>query len=246
MPAELVWTLLGALVGAAGGLVGPQVLARLPDRSAQPEEDEDLAPEQVHALDPTYRELAAWPPLRAVLAPTGAVVGGLLGWARAGEPDLPAFLVLGVVGVLLGYVDIRVHRLPDLLTLPSLLVGAVLLGLTALTERYDAGDLLRAGAGALALFAFYLVLHLLNPRGMGRGDVKLAAPLGLHLAWLGWGQLVLGAFLGFLLGGLVGAALILLRRAGLKSMLPFGPSMLVGALVAVVWGEPLVDAYLGR
>jgi len=85
-----------------------------------------------------------------------------------------------------------------------------------------------------------------NPQGLGLGDVKLAAPLGLHLAWLGWGQLVLGAFLGFLLGGLVGVALILMRRAGLRSMLPFGPSMLVAALLTVVWGEPLVDAYLGR
>jgi leader peptidase (prepilin peptidase)/N-methyltransferase len=243
--ADPTWMLLGATVGALGGLVGPQVLARLPDRPTASLDDEDVAPER-SAVGPTYRELAVWPPVRAVLVPAGAFVGGLLGWARAGEPVLPAFLALGVAGVLLGYVDVRVHRLPDRLTGPSLGVGAVLLGLAAFAEPYGAGDLLRAGAGALALCAFYLVLHVLNPQGLGLGDVKLAAPLGLHLAWLGWGQLVLGAFLGFLLGGLVGVALILLRRAGLRSMLPFGPSMLVGALLAVVWGEPLVDAYLGR
>lgn len=245
MAADPTWMVLGAAVGALGGLVGPQVVARLPDRPAAAQDEGDVASKGA-AVGPTYRELAAWPPLRTVLVPTGAVVGGLLGWARAGEPDLPAFLALGVAGVLLGYVDLRVHRLPDRLTGPSLGLGVVLLGLAALAEPVGAGDLLRAGAGALALSAFYLVLHVVNPRGLGLGDVKLAAPLGLHLAWLGWGQLVLGAFLGFLLGGLVGVALMVSRRAGLKSMLPFGPSMLVGALLAVVWGQPLVDAYLGR
>jgi leader peptidase (prepilin peptidase) / N-methyltransferase len=243
--ADPTWMLLGVTVGALGGLVGPQIVARLPDRPTAAQHDEDVTSDGAD-VGPTYRELAGWPPLRAVLVPVGAFVGGLLGWARAGEPDLPAFLALGVAGVLLGYVDVRVHRLPDRLTGPSLGVGAVLLGLAALAEPYGAGDLLRAGAGALALCGFYLVLHVLNPRGLGLGDVKLAAPLGLHLAWLGWGQLVLGTFLGFLLGGVVGVVLVLSKRAGLRSMLPFGPSMLVGALLAVAWGEPLVDAYLGR
>ncbi len=80
---------------------------------------------------------------------------------------------------------------------------------------------------------------------MGFGDVKLAGVLGLHLGWLGWGQLALGAFLAFFLGGVVGLALIATGRATRKSAIPFGPFMLVGALVAVLVGEPILALYLG-
>jgi leader peptidase (prepilin peptidase)/N-methyltransferase len=79
---------------------------------------------------------------------------------------------------------------------------------------------------------------------MGFGDVKLAGILGLYLGWLGWAELVTGGFLGFLFGGVVGGGLVLVRRAGRKSMLPFGPFMLAGALVAILWGGALADLYL--
>ena len=69
---------------------------------------------------------------------------------------------------------------------------------------------------------------------MGFGDVKLAALLGLYLGWLGWSSVAVGAFAGFLLGGVVGVALIVARRgAGRKSRIPFGPFMLAGAFLAV-------------
>jgi leader peptidase (prepilin peptidase)/N-methyltransferase len=55
---------------------------------------------------------------------------------------------------------------------------------------------------------------------------------------------VTGGFLGFLFGGVVGGGLVLVRRAGRKSMLPFGPFMLTGALVAILWGGALADLYL--
>jgi leader peptidase (prepilin peptidase)/N-methyltransferase len=80
---------------------------------------------------------------------------------------------------------------------------------------------------------------------MGFGDVKLAGVLGMYLAYLGWGALVVGAFLGFLVGGAGGAVLLLSRRVGRKSRIPFGPSMLVGAWLAVLAGEAIADLYLG-
>jgi leader peptidase (prepilin peptidase)/N-methyltransferase len=79
---------------------------------------------------------------------------------------------------------------------------------------------------------------------MGFGDVKLAGVLGLYLGWLGWAEVVTGAFLGFLFGGVVGMALMAARKAGRKSQIPFGPFMLVGAFVAVLWGGVLADLYL--
>ena len=78
---------------------------------------------------------------------------------------------------------------------------------------------------------------------MGFGDVKLAGVLGMYLGWLGWGAVVVGGFLGFLLGGVVGGGLMLARKAGRKSAIPFGPFMVAGALIAVFVGPAIADWY---
>ncbi len=166
---------------------------------------------------------ALWPGAPAGTAST--VVG------RAGE--LLAFGGLAVIAVTLSFVDAAVHRLPDRLTLAAYLgIAAPLTGSALVDGRL--GDLLGAGLGGLALAGFYLVLLLINPAGMGLGDVKFAASLGTALGWLGWDTLVTGAFLGLVAGGVYGAALMVLRRAGRKSEIPFGPFMAVGALAAVL------------
>jgi leader peptidase (prepilin peptidase) / N-methyltransferase len=157
--------------------------------------------------------------------------------------ELPAYLYLGAIGVALALLDIDVKRLPNVIVLPSYIVSAVLLAAAALVEQ-EWADLLRAGLGMAALYAFYFVLALVYPRGMGFGDVKLAGVLGGYLGWLGWAEVVSGGFLGFLFGGVVGGGLMLARRAGRRSMIPFGPFMLAGALVAILWGGALADLYL--
>jgi leader peptidase (prepilin peptidase)/N-methyltransferase len=78
---------------------------------------------------------------------------------------------------------------------------------------------------------------------MGLGDVKLAPVLGAYLGWISYGVLAVGAFLGFLYGGVVGILAMVVGKAGRKSKLPFGPFMLLGALTAVLVGRHLVDAY---
>ncbi len=159
------------------------------------------------------------------------------------EPELPAYLYLGAVGVALAVIDIDVKRLPNAIVLPSYVVGVVLLATAALIDR-ELDDLLRAGLGMAALYAFYFLLALAYPAGMGFGDVKLAGVLGMYLGWLGWSEVVSGGFLGFLFGGVIGAGLMLAHRAGRKSKIPFGPYMLAGALVAILWGGGLADLYL--
>lgn len=171
-----------------------------------------------------------------------AVVFGLLAWKFAATWQLPAFLYLGAVGIALAFIDLDTKRLPDVLTLPSYLVGGALLLLpAALDGSWSA--YLRAWLGALALFGFYFLLAFIYPAGMGFGDVKLAGVLGLYLGWLGWGVLVVGGFLGFLLGGLIGGGLMIVRRAGRKSKIPFGPFMILGAFLALWIGQPLTDWY---
>jgi leader peptidase (prepilin peptidase)/N-methyltransferase len=158
--------------------------------------------------------------------------------------ELPAFLYLTAITVALALIDLDVKRLPNAIVLPSYVVGMVLLGgAAAITGEW--GALLRAVLGMVAMFVFFFVLAVIHPAGMGFGDVKLAGVLGLYLGWLGWGELVIGGFLGFLLGGVVGIGLMVVRKAGRKTAIPFGPFMLVGALLAIVAAVPLTDLYLG-
>lgn len=188
--------------------------------------------------------VAGVPVRRSAAAMLTAVVLLLLGLRLGASWQLPAFLYLGAVGVLLTLVDLRAHRLPDSLVLPSYAVGAALLAVPAVLDgRWPAYG--RAVLGGAVLYAGYLVLALAYPGGMGFGDVKLAGVLGLHLGWLGWAEVLVGTFLAFLLGGAVALGLLLTRRATPNTALPFGPCMLAGALLAVCLGDQVAAAYLG-
>lgn len=159
------------------------------------------------------------------------------------DPALPAYLYLAAVGLALALIDLDCKRLPDALTLPSYVVATLLLGAG---EYFDSGsgDLGRALLGGVAMYAVYFALAFAYPAGMGFGDVKLAGVLGLYTAWIGWGAWAIGLFLGFFLGGLFGVALILVKRGGRKTAVPFGPFMLLGVLIAVLVGQDLAQGYL--
>ena len=176
----------------------------------------------------------------ALVTALAAVALGAVAGAVGAAPELPAYLWLAAVGVTLAVVDVETLRLPDRLTLPSYPAGVVLLAIPADWSALGRAVLAAAVAGAAAL-----VLAVLAPRGgLGFGDVKLLGVLGLFLGWLGWGVLVVGVALGFALGAVVAVGMLTSRRAGLRDHLAFGPWLIAGALVAVVAGRPLVDAYL--
>ncbi|MFC7849275.1 prepilin peptidase [Arthrobacter sp. NPDC057388] len=167
---------------------------------------------------------------------TAALTGLLCGTLalRLGvEWSLPAFLLLAVLGVQLARIDVAHHLLPNPLVLTLLLAGLALL-LVGSFAASEWGELLRAVAGAAILFLIFLILALISPNGIGMGDVKLAAPVGLYLGYLGWSQLFYGGALGFVLGGILSVVLIRLNRANLRSEVAFGPSMLAAALGTVL------------
>ncbi|MFJ7152080.1 prepilin peptidase [Streptomyces sp. NPDC100445] len=174
-------------------------------------------------------------PSAPLLATATALVCAALAAATGTRPELAVWLLLAPAGVLLAAVDLRVRRLPDPLTLPLAAAALALLGPAALLPEH-AGHWTTALLGALALGAGYCVLHLLNPAGMGFGDVKLALGAGAVLGWYGWPTVLLGTFTGFLLGALYGGALVLARRAGRRTGVPFGPFLLAGVLTGVLIG----------
>ncbi|MGW1819573.1 prepilin peptidase [Streptomyces sp. NPDC002125] len=188
--------------------------------------------------DPGARPAPARPRRYApgVVAPAVTVLAcAALAAATGLRPEAAVWLLLAPVAVLLAVIDRRVHRLPDRLTLPLAGAAAVLLGCAALLPEHG-GSWTSALLGGGALGGFYFLLFLINPTGMGFGDVKLALALGVALGWYGWAVLCAGGFAGFLFGALYGAGLMLLRRAGRKTGIPFGPFMIAGALVGLLFG----------
>lgn len=180
---------------------------------------------------------ARYPLVEAGTAALFVAVAARFGWSW----ELPAYLYLAAIAIALAAIDLDVLRLPDQIVLPSYGVAVVLLVPAAIAEHsWDAA--LRGLLAAAALYAFYRLLAVV-PRGMGGGDVKLAPLLGFYLGWLGWSSVAVGAFAGFLLGGIVGMALMALRLAHRKSRIPFGPYMLAGAFLAVFAAAPIAGWY---
>ena len=227
-----------AAVGVAGAVVGAWAVhragtvawaGRVPDAEAV----------LVGADGPDVRGGAPAPrPARPVAVPVlGGVLTGLLFAAVVvrfgGGAASPAFLLLAAAAVPLAVVDLRHRLLPDRIVLPLLAAGSALLLLAAALDGAWT-PALRALLGAVVLFAAFLGLALVAPAGLGMGDVKLAAVLGLYLGWLGWDQVLLGAVAGFLVQAVVALALLATRRIGLRGELPFGPAMLAGALLVAV------------
>ena len=227
-------TAVVALVGLAAGATLPWFIARLPDRAPDPDEP-----------PPTpYRTLAAAPRLAWLLGGATAALWAALAAGAGWGVALLAYLFVAWVGVALSYVDICEHRLPDWLNYSAFVGAATFLAVAAVVDG-TWGAYGRAWLAAAAMTFGYAVLAVLRPGELGLGDVKLAASLGLILGWIGWGHVLLGAFAGFLLGGLFSIGLLATGRATRRSHIPFGPFMLAGALVAVAWGAPLLAAYLG-
>jgi leader peptidase (prepilin peptidase) / N-methyltransferase len=162
-----------------------------------------------------------------------AVTCGLLAWRVTAGWTLAALLWLALAGVVLAFVDVAVHRLPDPLTLCA--YGGLLVLLLAAAAAD--GEWRRLGVAVLSglgVALFYFVLVLISPAGMGLGDVKLALSTGTALGWFGWVIAVYGAALGILFGGLASLALLVAKRVGRKDELSHGPFMLIGALVTVL------------
>ncbi len=176
-----------------------------------------------------------------VEAGTG-VLFALAGWRFADRPVLlAAYLTFAAAAVALALIDFDVHRLPNVIVLPAYPVLAALLALGAAPQ-----DLLRAGLGAALLFALFLLVAMAAPAAMGFGDVKLAGVVGGMTAYLSWGAALTGAFGGFVLGALAGVLLMVGKRAGRKTAVPFGPFMLVAAWASILGASGLGELYLAQ
>ena len=184
-------------------------------------------------------------PVRYPLVEAGCGVLFVAVAARFGASwELPAYLVLTAALLAISIIDLEHFIVPDRITVPLTVSALGLLGLAAVAE----GNGWRFGRtllGGVAYFAFLLLLNIFYPKGMGMGDVKLAFPLGLYLGWFGWGHVFLGGFLAFLLGAVVGVTLIATKIKSRKDVVPFGPFLALGAMLTILWGDPILRWYTG-
>jgi leader peptidase (prepilin peptidase) / N-methyltransferase len=187
---------------------------------------------------------ARYPAVELLTAVVFAAVGGRVAALEQVEA-VPAFLVFAAVLVAVSFIDIEHFLVPNRVLLAGTAAGVPLLALAAVLGDDGWRHLSRALLAALVAGGGLLVLNLISPRGMGMGDVKLAAYEGLFLGWLGWGHVALGLFLGFLLGSVGGLTLILLRIRSRRDHIPFAPFLAAGAVLTVLFGEVLLDAYRG-
>jgi len=217
-------SVLGLLVGA----LLPVLIERVPEKAPV------LAgpfPEPARSL----RTGTGW----CVVVGTGVLFGATA--ARFGADwVLPAYLVLVAALVALSVIDLRRFLLPNRIVFPLAGASVVLLGLGALAED-ELGAYGRAMAAAVVAFLVFALLHVVSPRSMGFGDVKLSFVLGLFLGYLGWGEVVLGLFLGFLYGAVIGIALILTGVRTRKDHVPFGPFLAAGTMTAILVGQAVLD-----
>ncbi len=252
---SLLTTLLIALAGAVVGGYLNVVIDRIPDRAPLrgPREGEVCAPIELlgvptqpwlarrgHAGDRPLPRRWLWVEL------VTALVFGVLAAEYGQSVAMVPLAVLGAALVAVSVIDLQLLRIPDRVTFPALALSLPLVLATSL--YYDTADQFRGAlVGAVGYFVVLLVPHLIYPRGMGFGDVKLALLMGLFLGWVGWSetypvagpiQLVLyGLMLGCTLGVVFGVlhALVTKRRGEF----PFGPALALACLVVVVFSSNL-------
>lgn len=162
---------------------------------------------------------------------TGLVFAGV--WVRFSADPFTAGLMMVIAAALMviTVVDIRERIIPDYMTL-TIIISAVILSAMS-------GQLVGNFVAGIILFGLLFVVHMLTKgKGMGFGDVKFAFAMGMLLGlWEGF----LALYISFLLGGLVGGVLLVSGRKKLTSKIAFGPFLVAGTVVMLLWGEFVLE-----
>jgi leader peptidase (prepilin peptidase) / N-methyltransferase len=149
-------------------------------------------------------------------------------------------LVFGCALLVLFVIDLEHQLLPNAITLPGIVVG---FAFSLATEPGWLSSLIGIGVGGGILYALAEAYYRIRrEEGLGMGDVKMLAMIG---AFLGWKLTLVSLMMASFAGSVIGGALILARRGGMKTALPFGTFLAVGAGLAAVVGSPVLDWYLG-
>jgi leader peptidase (prepilin peptidase)/N-methyltransferase len=222
LPVRALAAIVCAALGALSGPLLATVIDRVPGKEPLRGADARPVPQRLRIV--------------------AAALLGAVGVRFAGDWVLPAYLVLAASLLVVSVIDLEHYVIPNRVVYPTIALALPLLAGAAALE-HDWPRFVHALLGGAAAWTLLLLVHLISPRGMGFGDVRLSFILGLYLGWLGAGHVALGLFLGFFLGSVAGIALVIVRRRSRKEAIPFGPFLAAGAMVAVLVGTPLLRWY---
>jgi leader peptidase (prepilin peptidase)/N-methyltransferase len=172
-----------------------------------------------------------------------ALMFGAASWYFGPSVLLASRLVFGCALIVLFAIDLEHHLLPNVITLPGIVVGLAFSFFTSSTGPGWLSSLIGIVVGGGVLYgiaeAYYRIRH---EEGLGMGDVKMLAMVG---AFLGWPLTLVTLMMASFAGSAVGLALIATRRGTMKYALPFGTFLAMGAALATIFGPGLLDWYLG-
>jgi len=143
--------------------------------------------------------------------------------------------------VVITFIDLDHQIIPDVISLPGIVVGLAFSLVSPLVTPFDAILGVLAGGGVLLSVA-WLYKTFRGQEGMGGGDIKLLAMIG---AFLGWQSIFVTLFVGSVIGSIIGVVVMLYEGADTKLAIPFGPFLAGGALVYLFWGERILAFYFG-
>jgi len=151
------------------------------------------------------------------------------------------YIILSSALIIITFIDLNEQIIPDVISLPGIVIGFILSFFvpyisfinSALGIVVGGGIILIIGLGGSVIF---------KKEAMGGGDVKLAAMIG---AFLGWKYIIVSLFLGFFLGAVTGIILIITKIKKREDVVPFGPFIVLGSLITLLWGEQIISWYLG-
>ena len=177
-----------------------------------------------------------------------AIVAGILFAAVAGHIGahlvLVPLLVFVAMAVAVSVTDLTHRLVPRQLIYGALaLIVPLLIAVSAQAHHWrPLADAAIAGAGA---FGVFFLIWFFVPRGMGFGDVRLAGVIGVTVGYLGLLHAYLAFLVGFVFGLVFGLVLMAGSSSGRRTRIPFAPSLCIGAVVAILWGDPIVHHFFG-
>jgi len=151
------------------------------------------------------------------------------------------YIILSSALVIIAFIDLNEQIVPDVISLPGIVIGFILSFFVPYISFINSGLGVAVGGGIILIIGLAGSV-IFKKEAMGGGDVKLAAMIG---AFLGWRYIIISLFLGFFLGALAGIFLIVSKIKSREDEVPFGPFIILGSFITLLWGEKILSWYLG-
>jgi leader peptidase (prepilin peptidase)/N-methyltransferase len=151
------------------------------------------------------------------------------------------YIILSSALVIIAFIDLNEQIVPDVISLPGIVIGFIVSFFVSYMSFVNSALGVVVGGGIILIIGMAGSV-IFKKEAMGGGDVKLAAMIG---AFLGWRYIIISLFLGFFLGALAGIFLIMAKIKSKEDTVPFGPFIVLGSFITLLWGEKIISWYIG-